>query len=122
MTEQTKTLISRGTALVMGLALLYGAYKCFATAVWLKQDYEQRVAAGEVSGPVTPQFAPRRVPRDASGAGLPGFFGAILLLAALPLVVLPLLPWRWLAKLFRIPDDAPPPPVRPGVDPYSYRF
>ena len=91
--EWWRPVVSRGTMLVLALLLLWGGFKCFKTASYLREDYAQRVERGE-----TPARTGRRR-ASASGAGLPTLAGVVLVVLGGGLGVLAVLPMNLMEKI-----------------------
>jgi len=84
-----RPIVSRATMAVLGMALLWGAWKCFNTAAYLRDDYRKRVAQGELP----------RTRRNASGAHLPMLMGAALSFGGGALVLLSVTPLGFIHKI-----------------------
>lgn len=84
-----RPIVSRVTMAVLGIALLWGAWKCFSTAAYLRDDHRQRVARGEMP----------RTRRSTSGAHLPMLIGVALSVGGGALVLLSVLPLGVIQKI-----------------------
>lgn len=86
MTKFQRELISRATMVVFGLAICYGAYKCFMAAEMIAEN------------PAFPNAD--RYSRRHSGIGLPLILGCVLGLVGSVLTLLAFLPVWLMEKLF----------------------
>lgn len=93
MTQFRRELVSRGTAAVVALLLLYGGWRCAAKGAALSR--EARTEAARADGPYGGRAGPR-----ATGAGPVYVVGAVLALGGLPLAGVALLPTRWIYRVF----------------------
>lgn len=96
LTPLQRTLISRATALVLGLALLYGGVRCFNKSRELRAEWRQRQA--QQRRPIT------RFNRDSSGSPHVMLLAILLLGGGGVVTLLAVVPTRW---LFRIPVSPP---------------
>jgi hypothetical protein len=95
MTKFQRELVGRAAMAVLGLALLWGGVKCFATASELKADDDRRyVERG------SPPYRKRH-----SGAYLPFAIGVVLCLFGAPLVFAAVVPVSWTARLLGRPNQ-----------------
>lgn len=91
MTTLQRELISRSAAAVLGLALIYGGWRCIAKGLDFARDSAQRESVGDVS---------RRA--RGSGLGLPIYAGVILLIVGIPIAGIAVVPTRWIEKVYRV--------------------
>lgn len=89
--EWWRPVVSRATMAVLGIALVWGALKCFSVAADLRADHRNRVEQG--------QFPRTGRTSRASGAHLPTLIGGVLVTLGGGLVILSVLPLSLMQKI-----------------------
>jgi hypothetical protein len=96
LTKLQREIISRAAMAVVGLALLYGGYRCFRVGREFQREFrEQR-----------PGRTYRQERRSGDG-GLPIFIGVVLVISAVPFGLAAVLPTAWFAKVMGPPNQFP---------------
>ena len=94
LTRLQREIISRTAMAVLGLALLYGGYRCLRIGWQFQREYREQ----------HPSQAYRQQ-RRSSGAGLPILIGAVLVISGAPFVLAAVLPSGWFARLMGPPNQ-----------------
>lgn len=89
--EWWRPVVSRATMALLGVALLWGGFKCFSVAADLREDHRKRVEQGQM--PRTGRTS------RASGAHLPTLIGGALVTLGGGLVILAVLPLSLMQKI-----------------------
>jgi hypothetical protein len=92
LTRLQREIISRAAMAVLGLALLYGGYRCLKTGWQFHREYREQ-HPNQTSG---------QRPRS-TGAALPFLIGVVLAISGAPFVLAAVLPSDWFAKLMGPP-------------------
>ena len=94
LTKLQREIISRAAMAVLGLALLYGGYRCLRTGwEFQRESLDQHPT----------QASPQQ--RRSSGSLLPILIGAVLALLGTPFVLAAILPTTWFARLMGPPNQ-----------------
>ena len=94
LTKLQREIISRAAMAVLGVALLYGGYRCLKTGLEFHRESREQHPGRTY-----------RQERRSSGAGLPFMIGAVLVLLGAPFALAAVIPTAWFAKVMGPPNQ-----------------
>lgn len=92
MSNFQRELISRATAGVVGVALLYGGWKCVAKGLAFADEMSQSGQRASV----------RSVRRGTNASALPLLVGGVMLIVGTAIGGIAVVPTRWIDKVYRV--------------------